>query len=396
MESEDTVMPIILHEDPEVKTFRPSHGIEEYGDGTPTWYGSDMDFLVSYSYGYTEGWTTPGYWRRVKKGELLPHTAFRQFKSTFTRDGDYKAVEKIPGSPDYLNTTTWSDGWAFGPGKLLEANLTPHIANVDTGYFVQQAAAQIMDGFDALTFLVELKQLREMFVNIAKGIIQLATDAKRSKRQMSKMGQKAWDVWLEGRYAWRVLYYDIVSFNEALKQYKEARTRFTERAGMTYTNVETSTGYECSHSQRTDWVCEDTISVSLRGSVTADIDPPEFQFNPVQTIYETITLSFVLDWALNVGQALAAINFLLLNTSYSASGGVKVRIARNVTSEMMGACGANPSYFYDQDVWVKAQGEAELCIRTPTTVSFLPKLNPMILDSTKIMDLIALMRQRFK
>jgi hypothetical protein len=134
------------------------------------------------------------------------------------------------------------------------------------------------------------------------------------------------------------------------------------------------------------------ISVSLRGSVVADIEVPAFQFNPLQAAWEIIPLSFVVDWFVNVGKTLNALSFSNLVKGYAASTGVKVHVERSYVTNIVSLASPYISGGYEQT----ASSEADYEMRQPrrlqlTVPQFMTRMNGF-----KALDLVLLVMQRFR
>jgi hypothetical protein len=252
----------------------------------------------------------------------------------------------------------------------------------DLEYYVQKAAAAIYSsGWDAATFIAEIGQLRKMLSNVGKKIDNLS---------QGRSPGELYDLWLEGRYGWRTLMYDIKDLHEVLSRSNERRTRYREAKGFTdggsyndYTDG-TSNDITVRYSTSVSW------TMNLRGTVVADIDIPDFQFNPVTTAWEVTRLSFVVDWLINVGQALEAASFLLKVKAYKACGGVKVDF--NLTGDATKLShGSNLSATVSGS-W---NATASFIQRVPMAVSASPRMK-LRLDEYKVIDLLALVAQRLR
>jgi len=253
----------------------------------------------------------------------------------------------------------------------------------DLDYLVQKAAASIYSGgWDAATFLAEIGQLRRML----SGVATKADDLIRGRSP-----GELHNLWLEGRYGWRTLMYDIRDLHEVLTQSNERRTRYRQAKGLTVAGnwneyVEsTSSGLITGTSSDISW------TGNLRGTVVADIDIPDFQFNPITTAWEVTRLSFVVDWLLNVGQALEASSFLLKAKNYKAGAGYKFEFELAQSMSHVGTTGSTVVHGNDG----ACSGRAEVISRVPMSVSAIPRVN-LRLDGWKVLDLLALIRQRVK
>jgi hypothetical protein len=266
----------------------------------------------------------------------------------------------------YINSN-----WTLDNEQELIDKLDPY----DYDQMVQAAAANIYSrGHDTLTFLAELHKVRDMVRGFLPRLISCLTRGRIDQ------------IWLEGRYGWRTLIYDIQDIHDALQNFDEKRKRYSERVGRTYrstdvvqyqTNWTSSTHY---FTQTTNW------EIGVRGAVTADISPPRWSFNPITTAWELLTLSFVVDWIINVGQALEAMSFIALSSDYEAAGGYFVKAERTLVLD-------NTDW---NDTFSGTAGQSSFCTRTftlrrPTSVPSTPSIS-VNLDLFKIADLVAIIR----
>jgi hypothetical protein len=287
------------------------------------------------------------------------------------------------------------------PWLITQSEMEDMIPTGNPQALVDAAAAQIYShGFDALTFLGEFRETRNMFKNILLGTVK-AIKKTPSKHLAALMKSKplsenvrkgtslASNLLLEARYGWRPLMYDYQDFNKALANLSLERKRFSQRAGLSQSEVSQETGYTNSGAAYHHWTSTTEWLTSLRGSVVADIDPPQFAFNPFKTGWELVTLSFVLDWFVNVGAAIDAISFLLLSRHHTAAYGYSIRATRSGT-----ITSSNPVAGYTAgECQVYNYSDATMVQRFPCSVSGIPHIN-VRLNDLKVADLLALVRQR--
>jgi hypothetical protein len=328
------------------------------------------------------GWDIPKFHSRRRKGELLPHTPWRQILVKGSSSGSYGVKSGTPSNWSYWYTV--GNNTSYDDWRISGADLEAHLASVPTRY-VQEAASKIyLSGFDALTFVAELADVRRLFVNTAQTLLKL-----RLPRNFKAFSNE----WLSARYGWRTLIYDLEGLNNAIKSLKnqKRKTRLSEVQGETFTETQaTETTDEKAYYYFTREVT-DVVTVSCRGCVTADIDISPFQINPFVTAWEVVPLSFVLDWFIGVGKAIAAASFLVWNTRYAASLGTKVEISRSFHGYLDGTKSGYLSGDHEQS----GSSTGKLEVRTPCSVPLTPqfalRLNPL-----KILDLVALIIQRLK
>jgi hypothetical protein len=310
---------------------------------------------------------------------------------------------------------TWcpriTDPWV--PTALEMAELAPAPEDID--YYIQRAAAGIYsDGHDSLTFLSELHKLRSLhsktiknlgtkIVDILKGLLSRSGSGgvkglvSRSKRVnwLHELAQLYGDLendWLAFRYGLRTTLYDLEDLEKSVNAIAELSNRHSNRSGNSYDyNQSTITSGSYSSAYFTE-TYNDKISVSMRGSVTADIAVSNFRFNPVATAWELLPFSFILDWLVNVGQFIEAMSFDTLATRYSSSGGYKIDLYREY--HLQGGA-LKTGYKYNTRPYFKRYfAHATYSKRTPSPVPFKPLIE-LRLDDWKALDLSIIIRRLF-
>lgn len=338
----------------------------------------------------TEGWDIDNYHARKKRGDLLPHTPFTQVEYTAERESTSMYDVTVGNSRQTI------EQWIGVSGKETSYLDEMDYDLPDLHYFVQSAAANIYSsGHDTLTFLAELKQARRMFERLVPRFVEtlqrILRDAKLSNWKALTMTLS--NLWLEGRYGWRTLVMDLEDLSEVLQNIDEKRKRYSERSGTSFTDITSDSGTRVHGETQTSWIRTISYDISVRGSVTADISPPKFAFNPVTTAWELTRLSFVIDWLLDVGQALESLSFLALSSEHTASIGYNVDKRVDIACTLEDAPGGTAytvdggtSTYTSKHVWTS---------RSPTTVSSIPHLK-LRLNAWKVVDLLALIRQALK
>lgn len=341
----------------------------------------------------THGTCIDNYHKKVARGELIPHTPFLQ---------TYKAGKLTFGA----GTWTWTDGWStfkdytFLPGVYPSATqgymfpgyseIEETLLQLDYDYNVQKAASKIYsDGtHDTLTFLAELGKTRDMFKNMLQRIVKARSNLKHPPKYWDKPLR---DWWLEARYGWRPLLYDIRDITEAVKTLDKSKERYFGRSMHEdhWVNNDTVVSEVKWNGTTPSWdrqqVITETYDTGTRGHVAADyVRKSNFQFNLVQTAWELTPYSFVTDWIVNTQQAIEALSFLALTTKYVASGGLYVRLERDIVETAI-----NFRNGYSGDMEVTSKGIFEYKRRIPTRVPITPQLK-VRLNSFKVLDLIAL------
>lgn len=387
-----------------IKTSGDDNGVlQEFGytyDNRPsptsewtTYSGTLYDRVVKVDYLFTHGHCIDKYHAKVAKGELIPHTPFLQ---------TYRAGKLTYGAGKW----SWTDGWStfrdytYLPGMYPAAGanyMFPDYAEIEDtlqqlnfDYNVQKAASKIYSSgtHDTLTFLAELGKTRDMFRNMLERVVRARSILKHPPKYRD-LPLREW--WLEARYGWRPLLYDIRDITEAVTTLDKSKERYFGRSMFedSWVNSDTVTQEYSVNGTTPAWdqrqVITETWNTGTRGHVAADyVRKSNFQFNLVQTAWELTPYSFVTDWIVNTQQAIEALAFLALTTKYVASGGLYVRLERDITQTAI-----NFKNGYSGNMEVSSNGIFEYKRRIPTRVPKTPQLK-VRLNSFKVLDLIAL------
>lgn len=335
---------------------------------------------------YAMGTDTPNYHRRKNNGELLPFT--RYFKASATADPcswDYSIFDSNETRCGSQTEIYQVRNAMFQPFAIESIGLTsiPPELQADGPRMVQAAAAKIYgSGWDALTFIVELKSLVKMLTRILRRWAEYF------------QSRRFDDLWLEGRYGWRPLIYDVRDVYDLITSITSERERFAERQGFSlFQSLSTTSDFTWSpDTMRTTITIEKDISI--RGSVVMDIRPPQIRMNPFVTAWEVIPFSFVIDWFIDITTWLMAISANVLSTRHTAGMSAKIRTFGNtddvsfISSTVSGRSRAFTPKTSQSCVHT-------LTTRFPTSIAHFPSFS-LNLDVLKIFDLLALILQRVK
>lgn len=353
--------------------------------GAPTLTARSHDYLEDDMLGVD----IPNFWKRKEAGELLPHTNFLRTKQSHTI-APAKYSQEYNGSTIDLEEYSYlhAKGWML-PGVIHAADTS------NTEALVQQAAANIAQkGWDGLTFASELPSLNRMFSKTARRMKRLherkynVRDWKRGTKQ--RHGKpKEFDfgnLWLEGRYGWRTLAYDMRDLNDAITDWDSNRKIWTERSGTSYSESSDVYGIENWSAGQFTVSGQDSTEHSVRGAVAALYIPARVSVDPVQTAWELLPYSFVVDWFVNVGNALAAAKLQLLAKGTTASFGVKSVTTRTIEV----SCAPNPGW--KMTYTETYRGVVERFKRVPTQIPLAPTLKGTPLNPSQLTDLGELLR----
>lgn len=347
-----------------------------YTNGTGS-FTSERDWKI------THGVDVPNYYARKRRGELLPMTAFHQWEESGSASGQglvskstlacktYPNYWTTPSVPSFLSA--WYIAYDMATPDAVHAKAAEALQDE---YYVQAAAAKIYaSGWDALTFASELDKTVQMFKGFVKNL---------AKNLRSPMGPER--LWLEGRYGWRQVMFDIKDIQKAINSIDDRRKRYRQSAGGSSNSTELSTKAVSWVSGTHVYPVVDTYEVNTRGTVVADITPPKIQLNPVITGWELTRLSFVLDWVINVGQWLEAMSFLVFSQQYVAAMGVQVRCTRTLSDPLV-----TWSQYHSGSITGSSTWTCTLQMRNPVKVPMTP-LVKLRIDAWKALDLYSLLR----
>lgn len=330
--------------------------------------------MMDWDHRFTSGNTIDHFYKRLRRGDLLPMTAFSQYHTYGSSSGVYTTKS---GAYTY----SWSPKASISSAYMTRTNVMARQSEmlpIDLRDYVQAAASKIeSQGFDALTFAAEFGKLLQMFSGIASTLTSL-------------LGKGDWErSWLQYRYGWRTLYYDIRSFAEAVNSLDTPRVRKRETSAQQYTWEDSSTFQLSWTSATLTCLLNESIALSARGTVVADMyaDLP-LRMNPIATAWELVRFSFIIDWVLQVGQWLSAASFLLINRNYVAAGGLHFQYQRSV--ELLSA--VPKSGWTVLSAGSTSQMTAISTERIPQRVSL--KLSHRLkLDAFKVVDLMLILKQ---
>lgn len=336
----------------------------------------------------------------LRRGSLIPFTSYTNFVSDWESEGSFVG-NWTHTSGAWLNITgsNWHGG-VLTPGYLdpeasCRALIDPYLESI----LVQRAAASI-DGrsHDMLTSIAELNKARSMFSNLAHKIWNLRVLFFRSVG--SNTGREKleylYSQWLEGRYGWRTLLYDLQSLNSFVNRVHSKKLvdrLMSEKGELQDTFHAESTGVETFYTGSTmTRTVVTNITHVLNGRVAADYNLALASINPIKTAWELIPYSFVFDWVINVGDAISAASLLALNIGKTCSAGhlFTYTCQRDGVIEPVGTLPGGWSLAISGGY--TSVEHAVLKLRSPQEISIMPKYQLRI-GAMKVIDLIALIQR---
>lgn len=256
--------------------------------------------------------------------------------------------------------------------------------------------------YDAFKILKQPYRYAKEKLKLARGAIR------NDPGKREELLNVAQDAWMQGRFGWRPMVYDIVGHLEAIE--KDFSVRQTVRSSLP---IKENSAFAGPFVRTTDyfgsgrpylnenWKGDATIRYRLGQTGDMLIDYGGFQhfgaLDPLGTAWELVTLSWAVDYFLNIGDILQSLQaYALLDervgwTTYE----VKAQ-AENVMEIGSG------EYFWEKEKGINviltpgiAVEKVVSKVRTPV-VSFMPNLDARIdLNWMKVLDLAAVVRNLY-
>jgi hypothetical protein len=345
----------------------------------------NYDYLSSYKYRESRGTSTPGYRKLLRAGGLLPLTEWYQYEGEMTDgSGSWDLTDMSPGYPAARFT-----GSTLLPSIQLH-DVVPNLSDLATvgnryldDYYIEAALAALYgSGFDNLTFTAELRSTAALFLNIKRRLIS----------KLLSVDPKLWaNAWLEGRYGWRTLIYDLKSLQAAYERLSESDQPkvWKQTKGSSFSETSTQSTTSGNAARTTNFTVVTNYNVSVRGYVVSMIRPPTVTNDLGVTAWELVPFSFVVDWFVSIGVNIQALYAASYHSDYQSSLGLYVTGARSVSyssttnGAWTGHCDGN------------ASGFASYTLRSPKKPDFLPQAH-LNLNDFKIADLVAILTQRLR
>lgn len=269
---------------------------------------------------------SPGYFRSAREGLMLPVNPMTQSARTLTFLGATNCGWKRPASrfpSPAFNGSLAAMVVKQTPGMAW--NTMPPLTPPNQAQMLQAALAKArMSGWDVGTFAAEFSKTASLVRNAGSTFekrsrtIYQAVKSRSRYRRMDLLRAFS-EQWLEYRYGWRTLLYDMQDAHGALSELNGKvcdRKRATEveiaEKHLPPTSTNSSSFLTDSGSQGGDGgyniLTQDSQVLRARAGVGLEgiIADTPFMVNPAVTAWELVPYSFVLDWFFNVGDAVGA------------------------------------------------------------------------------------------
>lgn len=378
--------------------------------------------------------------KRKASGELLPFTAYEKYLLVYNPGGGSYSWRRndgarynVEGDLQYRGNAQvrpWTkDSILYEINKRLPA--------VNSKMLVQKAAADCyMQGYDLLTaageagetiaMIATLKgRLQEVLAAEAKAVRQMKktildlkaqlkrlvsekerrfaekrdhqTDVyyalhartvrnlKKEIRILSQRVDRIANGYLEARYGWRTLWYDMQSLTKTLTTFNPERTVYTNHATQRQ-DIDVVLETSLSGAAGT-WTKSVSIvgQRSTRATVSAEYRASKFIQNFAVTAWELVTLSFVADWFINIGDAIKAASLVALSAKTSCCVSTLTTVDVQISEHHPKVGSGFSSFNTSCDSFISFDYRT----RVPASVSYVPGFQKK-LDPYKIADLAAI------
>lgn len=334
---------------------------------------------------------TPRYGLVLKSGGVLPYLPVTISTTTTVVNSKLSYTVNKTTSP----ACVVSYGEWLLPDTFWTIPAMPSIDSTAISYVTNAAIASAKsETFDALTAAAELKKTSDMIANRMSRVFLIAErNAKRALREKGIARQIAVfnSLWLEARYGWRPLVYDISNGCQQLRKKRSIRNEghsstATDLAAFTTKNTDGVAG-------RIIGTCTRSGTRTYRGFALAngDFGANAGGFQPFRTAWELVPFSFVVDWFFDIGSFISAAT-PIPGVDVPASG-YSIHDSWSLVQDVSvvlkpGAVGYSVTTNYSG----RYTKEANTYSRYPSGVS-IPRLFPR-LNTLKLVDIGSLVLQR--
>lgn len=254
------------------------------------------------------GVTSPGYFKAKREGKQLPVNPYTCSRHSYSESvggfAAYQCLKSKTGSARYLES--WYVATGFPIAQPLTGIPYPPVPNANSA--LTKAIANLRgDLWDIGTAAAEFGKTVRMIVNVATSLRRaqnLVLQAMGARRRGSNLSPREFldefsRLWLEGRYGWRPLYYDMLAAQEAYERL--GGSLVVKRGASKLENSLESTAVSTLPGPvqiRRTTIAKRTARGFCGGQL--DLSRP-VSIDPLVTGWEVIPYSFVIDWFVNIG-----------------------------------------------------------------------------------------------
>lgn len=257
---------------------------------------------------------TPGYFRTLRNREILPINPCSSEKALIPLTG-WSAQRVQRGTS--VNTVTTTNAQCALPFDVFNSDAFGHAGSppdpLDT--FADSVASVRGDLWDFSTFLLEFGKTVKMFTQLSGRLLRFYRQVTKglSTSRPDVVLKAVSEAWLEYRYGWRILYYDIQDFLKTLDRLRGVRENIV-RSSREQTSQSTrevvlnSFGDQFNRYKIPIKVLATTSWTARSGAIGQTETSLDVSIDPIVTMWELTRWSFVLDWFFNVGSFLQAVS----------------------------------------------------------------------------------------
>jgi hypothetical protein len=281
--------------------------------------------------------------------------------------GNWQSTLSVDYQSPYIGYYSGGDVWGFPWEASDEA--VEWVDGLNGTAYVQQALGQLSSQAPDLgTIIAELHKVPPMLASLLYRLLNIPSGLRPGSK--GRKAPKHGDGSAEIEFGWHNLVRDVQDVIEIINKVGDKTRKIAaSRAGDSFSRT-----WDISHSQSWygyllgTWEGEETVDVSLRGSVAAIFTPPRFRMNPITTAWELVSWSWLIDYLFSIGQWLDSLSTLTMSQGNTASIGMKVTLTKSATL----------SYVEENGHTGTASGSGQIqstyVIRTPVDVPLLPQL----------------------
>lgn len=336
---------------------------------------------------------TPGYAKKVSEGLTIPHTPFLYDSGKVSIEESTRHASwgtstcahvwnDIFKGPPYYSRPPLPGGRPIGKSLIEMPEYESRLKRVS-----QRAVADAwLNGMQILVSWAERHKTIALFKKAGSRILKLIRKLRFDQ------------LWLEYRYGWRLLYYDILAINDAIEKEIAAKgyTRVNGTAKEKPVDIDEIDLYHFGDGQGYlyDLVYRSKITGTIKGSAQIDLFLPttgSFFTSIPSTVLELIPFSFVVNWFITTGEALAAMEASVLAKSVVTSASAGLLWDTTIYSALV----ANPPPPQTTVHTVFGTAQRQTTERVPLPVTSKVFLQNR-LDLFKVADLVALVTSAWK
>jgi hypothetical protein len=306
--------------------------------------------------------------------------------------------------PQYIYNLVYYTCYSLPNFTQNELNILDTSVDAEIGSGISQLYVTLAESKKTINMIAKAITLLRRPLRDARRILDMSRRDMRTPEGRERLLNKAGDLWLEGRYGWRPLYYEIDGILKAIT--KGRPLRFTARNGdIAYSNswdVNRWRDPSMPFFGHVGYKCHWNVTRKVRVGTTADYMLNE-AFNDffvafggtdvLGSAWEIVPYSFIVDWFLNIGDALQSLQAYALVNERIAWRTFSDRITVDHVLDDPFPMTVGNYWYTDRKGFVPYTEFAEIKTRVPR-VNFLPSLGYRFnMNWLKVADAVFLLRK---